>query len=427
MNNQDAVDDINFSLAFGASISGQITDDFGNGVPDIRVEASSDMTTAFGFTNSGDAGKYFIAGLEDASDFKVSAIKLGHPPFYYHTDDTVRNRNEASLINTIDQSEHTQINISLAEGQSISGTVSSSSDGKPVAGVWVIASSSVHNIENSEMTDDSGFYKISGLTPGYDYKVLVSPACNSPYVSDVKSNVSTNSGRVNFYLSQGFTLSGYVTAQSTGAPVSQVEIKIQSTTNSYHCESTTNDMGYYQMTGLPESDDYQIIAFPSSGSNYQNEILANIQVSDNVDLNLTLKSAANFKGYIYESDSQVAVHDANIKIFSKEMTYSTSTRSDETGYYQIDNIPDALDYEFTISHDNYAELVQTGNAAGSELTFYLSNKVGKISGEIIDENGTPYSGALIKVRSLLLDLKREGYSDINGQYEIVGLPTEKNG
>ena len=426
MKNSDSVNDINFTLAFGANISGQITDDFGNGLPDIRVEAASDMTNSFGFTKSGDSGVYAIAGLDDASDFRVSAIKSGSPPFYYHTENSVRNKADASLINTMDMKEHTQINISLAEGQTISGTVSSL-DGKPVAGVWVTASSDIHNIQNSERTDDVGFYNISGLTPGHDYTIFVSPACNSLYVPDHKSNVSTNSGRINFYLSEGFELSGYVTAQSTGAPVNDVTIKIQSTSTNYHCESKTDTRGYFQITGMPQSDDYQVKAFPSSGSNYQNEIYSDIQVSDNLALNFSLKSAGYFKGYVYEKDSQVPVYNAQIKIYSKLTSYSTSTRSDNTGYYQIDNIPDALDYEFTISHDNYVEFIKTGNTAGSEITFYLNNNVGEISGEVIDENGTPFSDALIKVRSLMLGIKEETFTDLNGQYRISNLPSENNG
>ncbi len=418
------VENIHFTLSTGAVVSGIVTDADGNGTSGIRVEAFSDATSSGGSSNTLDTGEYSIAGLESAEDFKVSANKQGLAPFYYHSDGTVRNRTDASLINTILSTEHDQINISLSEGQSISGTVNTL-DSKPVAGVWGTASSVTHKIENSERTNADGFYEISGLTPGYDYKLTVKPPCSSSLVPDEKTNISTNTGRINFYLSQGSEISGYITAGRTGKPIAQVKVSVLSSASNYFCSSTSDLSGQYHITGLPNSDDYVVSAHPPVEANYQEGVIDKLTIDQDKTIHFTLQSALSITGHVYETGTSIGIQNARIKISSIDINYREQTTTDDNGFFQINTVPDGLDYAFEITHEKYADLLQSKKSAGSDMTFYLE-KGGSITGTIIDENAMPYANALVKVLSQSLNIIKDTTSDSNGQYEVNGLIAYKN-
>lgn len=413
---------INFTLDPGATILGKIVDEYKNGLSNIYVEASSDSTNSIRGAMSSFNGNFAVKGLRQASDYKLKAIKPGVDlPFFYHSDQTVRDRSLALGLSTL-TGDLSGIEMILSDGLSIAGTVRDSQR-NPIlnAKIWVNISSETKNIDVGDYTSLDGTYRISGLPSGKDYQVAARPPSSSPYLSSFITNVESGQSNVDFYLNTGNSLEGTVKT-NTGVALRNVKISISSATLSVSKWVITKSNGYYKVDGLPKASDYAIIATPPNNSDYVEFSEFGLLIEDDTQKDISLLPAMRFTGYVYQSDGQTPVKNAWISAFSQSSeNFMKGDRTDSKGYFEINNLPDADDFVVKVQADGYLSQNLTDQSpGGAEIVFKLEES-GSISGAVKNVNGQPLSGARVKAESSNLNTVMVVVTDSNGKYELKGL------
>ena len=172
---------MNFSLSAGAgSISGTVLRDPElTAIQDIVVIAYQwgDTTSFYAAWATTDVlGNYSIPGLTPGSYYLKTTNSLGYLNEYYNN---VYISATATTVGVTAGSDSSDKDFSLTMGGSISGRVTSNSDGEGIEGVRIYATK---NLDFTEMlsrpavyTDSDGYYSVIGLTAGY-YTVFTSEA-----------------------------------------------------------------------------------------------------------------------------------------------------------------------------------------------------------------------------------------------------------
>ena len=417
-------DNVNFTLDPGATIYGKIVDEYRNALSNIYVEASSDSTNSVRGTMSAFDGNFTVKGLRKASDYKLKAVKSGVDlPFFFNTDQTVRERSLASSLSTM-SGDLTNIEIILSEGLSIAGTIRDAQR-NPIlnAKIWVNISSETKKIDVGDYIDIDGTYAITGLPSGKDYQVAARPPSDSPYLPSTITNVESGQSNVDFYLNEGSKIQGFV-FNNTGTPLRNVRVSISSASGSVAKWMMTKSSGYYSIDGLPNASDYAIIATPPDNSDYVEFSEFGLVINDDTDKDISLLPAMRFKGYAYQSDGQTPVKNAWISAFSQSSeNFMKGDRTDANGYFEINNVPDASDYLVNVQADGYlSQKLAEQSPGGSDIIFQLEQS-GSISGSVKNTSGQPISGVRVKVESSLVSTVTVIETGSNGKYELKGLKT----
>jgi hypothetical protein len=174
---------VNATLPAGtaAGISGNVTDSNGNAIPNVTVSAyTTDTPPQFVKSTVSTAdGTYSLVGLTDGTSYEVffDGAAMGYTRAFFTNDSN--NSNAATVT-----APYADINVMLAQGSSISGTVS---DGiNPISGVQISPSTDVSGAPSvfcsGTVTDADGNYIVNGLPIGYYYLVFdgsrLTPAYN---------------------------------------------------------------------------------------------------------------------------------------------------------------------------------------------------------------------------------------------------------
>ena len=412
---------IDLFISKGLSITGSLVNISGQGINNIIIEAWSSSLESLGKAKTNKNGMFTIYGLEKTDDYIVYATKSGAAPYFYSKLGTVRNSSSAERINpSVTQS----IEIIFDEGESISGFVSNV-EGKRLEGIWVRAESKSKHIQNGVFTSSDGSYQLLNLPSSNDYIVTAQPI--QTYMQSTKTNVSSTTSNINFYLDTGFTLSGKVLDSFSNA-ISDVEVSLWSNSLSYFAFDKSDTSGYYQISGIPKGNEYILYVQSVGQHSYVPLKEKGFSVSSNISKNILLKQGFSISGYVYtdQSESIPYTQEARITAFSNSMSFFGDTTSDFNGFYKIVNLPDVADYSLEIFPlTGYANQVKNDQLAGTAVNFIL-NTGGKISGSVINSSGEIVSGATIKISSESSNIFENTSTDRNGDYAVNGLQKIKN-
>lgn len=165
----EAVVGIDAALVAGGSISGTVTRE-PDGAPLAAASVSVNGDAgSFAAGSTDENGAYRIDGLlPDDYVVSFSAADGGLVREYW---DGVHELSQAGRVTVVAGEDSAGIDASLQTGGSISGTVTRSADGSPVAGASVQVSEVAGSDVGSVSTDAEGAYRIDGLLPG-DYTVF---------------------------------------------------------------------------------------------------------------------------------------------------------------------------------------------------------------------------------------------------------------
>ncbi len=260
----------------GGGISGKVTATAtGDPLPGGRVEARNAYGYYEGSATTGASGEYTIAGLEAGSyfltteDFDGYVDELyddlpcpGGGPYGCEVTDGIP---VAVTVNTTT----TGISFELDQGGVISGQVTESTTGDPLADVRVEIYDSGGSHIDSEYTDAAGGYSVAGLATGsYFASAEDSELANelyddvpcpggAPYGCDPRTGtpvaVSVNSTTpgIDFVLDRLGAVSGTVTDAATGDPISGIRVEIYDSGGSHIVSDHTDASGTYRAGGLP--------------------------------------------------------------------------------------------------------------------------------------------------------------------------------
>ncbi|MCA9426077.1 MAG: carboxypeptidase regulatory-like domain-containing protein, partial [Candidatus Omnitrophica bacterium] len=158
----------------------------------------------------------------------------------------------------------------------LSGVVRNAT-GDPLIGAYVYARNPMTSQTYADYTDMSGLFEIMNMTAG-EYRVRADYVGyqgayhdGSTYEEDEPATVTVSDGTttsgVDIMLPDGASISGKVTVQSSGLPVTNqyIPIDYRNSPNIWWSPySYTDLMGNYQIGGLPDRDDY-IIGVAATG------------------------------------------------------------------------------------------------------------------------------------------------------------------
>jgi len=426
VNTSDDISDdhIDFDLTPGATISGAVYEE-GIPVEGFQVLATSDKTNSFGGSTTASDGSYLIDGLDIANDFIVKVQKPGMAPFYYHETSTTRDEKLATHVSTVQNHNPTGINIQMAILESIRGTVRDE-DGKTLSGIWVNVWSDIQQTGEGIYTADDGTYVINALPKSNDYKVAIGEHAALIYVPEEKTNVKSGSEGVDFTLRKAYQLTGII-ANVEGQAIVKAEVEIYSQSENFYVWTKTDGSGTYNIQCIPSANDYRLSIMSPSYSSYVPFHETGIQIDSTTTSNnqmkkdIVLKTASYLSGHVYKSDKTTPIANAEISVYSNDQNYSGVGKTDENGYYIINNIPKGSDYVVIVTSQNYAKTVKSDQATGTAVDFALEFG-GFLSGKVIEQDGAPLEDVLVIVKSQSAHFSVVQRTDTSGEFTVSGLP-----
>ena len=266
-----ATSGIDFTLVRGATITGTVRDAV-TGAPLANVLVS--VCTAWGCTGSSStngSGVYALTGLATGSYYLKTSSSFPYIDEVYQ-DIPCPNGNCSLLSGTgVEVTAGTTadgIDFRLTPGGIITGTVTVSGSGTPLANVSVRAyTASGSAVGDAVRTDVAGVYAILGLVTGTFY---VRTSIGSPYYDELYNDLpcwdgscvvtagtgisvtaGQSTGGIDFVLDGQGTLTGTVTDAATGAPLENVRVQVRAAgTGAVVATGWTREAGAYTVNGL---------------------------------------------------------------------------------------------------------------------------------------------------------------------------------
>jgi hypothetical protein len=373
--------DVNFNLISGGAISGTIASG-GSARSGLTVTAY-DAATGANIKNSSSSdtfGAYTISGLPPGS-YRVVFFGDGTYARQYYNN--AANTNTSAIVIVTAGSTATNINFSLVQGGNIQGTITGTSG---VSGITVNAYDATDNtfIKNSS-TNSSGVYTVYGLLPG-SYK-LQAGVGNGAYVSQYYPNaadissatpVTVTAGgttsNTNFSLITGASITGTITAASTGDFLSGININVSNVSNAYSKSTASNGSGVYTISGLPAgSYKIQFSGNATYATQYYNNAINSNEATwvtvaeggtaSGIDLSLIPGTA--IQGTItraYDGEPASGISVCAMDAVTGMGCFGSNSASDATGMYRVYGLPDGS-YKLRVNSSNTGLAVQYYSSA----------------------------------------------------------------
>jgi hypothetical protein len=314
----------------GGQISGVVTKASG-GEPIRGIDVCADETSGsefFGGCSETNAnGEYTISGLAGGT-FKVSfsgyscgsgtCTQQNYVYQYYNDKPTY---DEADEVTVTASKTTSGIDAKMAEGGRITGKVTSASGGTPLANVYACADEVVAEVDDCAFTDSSGEYAIEGLPSGSSYKVAFTDYSgnyldryynekSSYSESDTVSvTVSKTTSGINAKMLEGGQITGRVTDASTHAPIMEVDVCADESSNEFELCGYTNSNGEYTISSLPTGS-YNVTFYPESDvSNYLSESHDGVSVTagTTASVNAELHAGGEITGRVTDASTHAGL------------------------------------------------------------------------------------------------------------------------
>jgi 5-hydroxyisourate hydrolase-like protein (transthyretin family) len=467
----------NFDLSPGGRLAGTITNaagqpvtSFGTGVSIYNsnglIVSLSFLTNGAWATTSGlPSGTYYVKA-NDGQNGLISELydNIACPNFLCtHTDGTPI---------TVTAPNTTTVNMSLAQGGTITGTVRNASTTAAVQSVSVAVLNSAGVTVGSTTTNSSGVYTVRGLPAG-DYFIRTSNSLG--LIDEVYNNITcvncsntqtlagtavtlavTDTITADFSLDVGGTITGTVTDDgSSTAPLSGVSVSIVNSSNQTVRSASTNASGVYSVGGLLAGSYF---ARTSNSLGYVDEVYDNVvctncnvttaagttpvsvtQGATTSGINFALSSGGRVSGTVTDS-AGAALAGVTVSAYSASGSFLSSGTSSTDGAYTVTGLPagsvvlrtsNSLGYLDKL-HNNIpclscnvtagAPVAVTLGATTSGINFSLASG-GRISGSVTNASTTaPVAFASISFYTVQGVFAANTSSTSTGTYISPGLP-----
>ena len=465
---------INFALDRGGQITGTVTDS--GGVPltntslEIRTETDSIaevMTDASGnYSTAGfPAGTYYV--VTDAGGFFVDELynNLSCPGGFC-------NQTSGTAIPLTVDATASSINFALAAGGKISGTVTAAADGSPLQEIDVNIFNASGAFITSAETNSSGVFTTAALPPGNYYAVAQASGtfgsqlydnlpcvgfCNPTTGTPITVVANQTTGDIDFALNPGATISGTVTNASTGLPVSNYTVQLQTASGGFVTNVVTDASGGYSISGIQDGSYY---VRTTSFSGLINEVYNNVMcVSCNVvtsggsliavtagatvnNIDFALDPGGRISGTITNASTAALLQNIGAQVFNASAVGMGTYNTNASGVYTSAGLPPGTYYLRTSNtigfvnelYDNIscpqtscqvltgAPIVVTANTITNGINFALAPG-GSISGVVTsDATGLGIQNVQVQVFSSAGQNLGSVNTSASGSYTTSGLP-----
>ncbi|GBD94946.1 Cna protein B-type domain protein [bacterium BMS3Abin05] len=355
----DSVENLNFTLETRSAITGQVVTSTGGPLPEkamvfvMRLRANGSRH-AYRRTFTDENGNYVLS--VPAGNYIVGAMARGFGLMYF---DNVTHFNDAAPVTVLEDQHKNGINFSLDPLASLSGKVVDQATGSPIGNAIVEAFSETwHGRPYRIRTADDGSYTIPDVRPGI--YVLVAKAGNylpefyeeASRLKDaklIKVVTDTTIADVNFTLSRAAIVTGRVTDEASGMPVSHAVVKAKRIDSAFYEMVFTTDEGAYRFEKLiPGKYIIMAIAKGHSREFYLNtadrDSAAVLEITDSDSLggiNFTLQKApvqGGIAGYVFSDADSLPISGAWVMAFPKKAGRSFLTVTGPAGEYKFTNL-----------------------------------------------------------------------------------------
>jgi photosystem II stability/assembly factor-like uncharacterized protein/5-hydroxyisourate hydrolase-like protein (transthyretin family) len=446
---------INMAMVKGGNISGIITDSTTEAVIlGAYIDAYNTVTGSWvnsGYSDS--SGAYSISGLA-SGNYKLRFSATGYVAQW---SGGKSDQAAATTVSVTAPNITAGINLGLAKGAAIAGTVTDSDTGAVIPRVSVTAYNAATGSWVSSVsygyTNSSGTYRISGLATG-SYKLRFAAngyveqwfggQADQTAATTVTATAPNTTAGINVALVKGGSISGTISDRTTGAGIAGTYLYvINRSTGDWAGSTQTDSNGSYTITGLA-SGSYRLRIDPASSTGYignwyggTNDYPCAGAISVNAPnattgIDAQLDLGGSISGRVTDAATGAGIAGVSISLTntsSQTGMTSTNVTVNSTGAYTIGGLPSG-DYSLTFSARDYisttsavtATVTAPASIAGIDATLV---KGGGISGRVTDSTtGEGVEGVLLEaVDSLTRGWIGSSTSDDNGDYAITGLPS----
>lgn len=316
----------------------------------------------------------------------------------------------------------------------ITGTVTSDSNGQPIANIQVNA----FNYETGDWcgndnTDSNGVYEITNLAAG-TYRVAAS---GGEYASECYNNqlswdqatpVSVSAGQqttgINFSLELGASISGVVKNPS-GVPLANIQVNC-GTDNGYGTGTQTEANGFYKCNGLPVGYNYNVVAYPPPDSNY---MIAQIRVTVSEAKEYTgnditfAEGGLTVSGKVTAKATGLPLPNIHVTCWNNDLQVGVDDYTDANGIYKLTNLPPGK-VNVSVQPETYYAWIGVDDLELEEdinnLDFALPAGT-VLCGRVLDaKTAKPLAGVEIDYESD--QYSTESLTDANGAFCLTQLP-----
>ncbi len=368
-------------------------------------------------------GEYLVTNLPPGTTGVLVPSQIGYA------------KNEVQLELVADVSN---INFELMIGGSISGTVLDE-NGQPVAGMWVQAADYVTNdYFDGNSTDEFGKYTIEDVPAG-TYRILAE-TWDTVYIEqyydhqpdwDSRTPVPLAEGEhllgIDFDLAIGTSISGTITAPDD-SPVENAEV-ICYVGNDYIKNAWTDINGQYTVTGLSPNRIFRLAAYPPASTNHVITLL-DVPVADTplTDVNIRLNpNGLSISGIVTDKSTEMPLENVRLSCYLEDTAYDIyggQTFTDETGFYQLTNLPPVEIEVSAVAGTMYARFGTnvdlTADVTGRNLAI---PQAASLSGILVDaKTAQPIPNIEIEYWSDRYETWTNAVSDSDGHFSLTQLP-----
>jgi len=389
----------------------------------IDDSLKSSKVTVGGFTNYQEANgewdiEYFGEGDLKGTHFKFESVRPGLVTLFAMTDNGARSENVELKLEENDYIKN--IILKIEEGFSISGRVLKEIDEKnePIKDVTVYAFTPDDIFKQRYIkTDDSGFYKIRGMKPGY-YTIRVYV---SGYDQIVKRDIKAGSTDVDFIFKkeEAMKISGRVINRYSGEPIPSFTIETRPYQGKGEDEKKfefNDSEGKFELPQLLISNSY----FTVSAEGYQPSV-AFIYEKQNVYI-IRLSKYKKATGRVLSEMDNQSIPNATLR-FIQNRSGSYIEHTDEKGEF-LCNVFYYDEPKITLkaeANSYFTKTIEINIDKGDIIDvgdIYLKKKAGKVFGTVYDQYKIPIKNVMV---TLNYYPPHQKLTDTNGYYEFTDM------
>ncbi|MCA9124654.1 MAG: carboxypeptidase regulatory-like domain-containing protein [Planctomycetales bacterium] len=396
---------VDLSLEDGASVSGQVTDGASTPIADAMIIAYDDKGLPVGIgTHSDEQGNYAISALA-AGTYTIQASNSGAA--------TIR-----TTVSVGEEEQRTNVNFTLIEGGSVTGTVRASTDTTAVPLAIVIARSGDETIDVTQ-ADSDGNFTLSQLPTGS----LTLDVSASGFVSQ-SLGVTLAAGEMasigNVDLDAAGSISATITSNISAVPLSGLIVRVWDA-GEVVADAISDSNGQVAFTDL-EFKSYELVIGEASGISRRPVTLTERSPSE--DLSVGLDIIGQISGTVYDEDGTTPLSDVSV-LLSTGAAQIGRAQTDSSGNYTFHFVAEGtFDIRaFTPEHifSSQTGLVVTTGSPTIDADLVAGGSM--IEGTIRSAaTGLPVPSARILVSGDVTPELHEVLVDENGFYQVAVPP-----